>query len=804
MLLLLGSSPLAVMGYESNKGDVGNLVCFVRFADEEASEVFTGGFDKYEQLFNAGDESSNSVYNYFRKASYGQLSWKSSFFPASSDGKIVSYQAQYKRGFYQEKSDDNTDGYEDETEMGARRMALVKEIAQYLADNLTDDIVVDVNGDGMVDNLCIVLSGESGLSAKKLLWPQRVDLALPDEKAVYIKGKKLVGYLMVFDEANGFDSSFKGIALNTGVLCHEMSHSLGTYDLYHVSDKLNPVGVWDLMSDNQFMAQNMTAYTKWRYCKWIDEIPEITEEGTYTLNPIGGDDTSNLAYKIQPVASDEYFIVEYRQKEGFDASLPSSGMIVYRINPSYSGGNVNYNGTTRLDEQYIFRPGGSVSADGNLSQAALSADNGRTAFGGDAEIKPFYSDGTEAPFSLSEISACGDQITFRLDKMPSQLVVSDSVVRLKGEESSASTITIASDAKWSAASDASWINISPSAGEHGKTSVVISATSKNEEFKSREAVVVITAESGLSSSVRVVQASGLVDAPDGVTAEDNDGKVVLSWNANQSLSTLVTDDFENTENPVGWTIESAGYRGWTWKQGTAGKGFYRPYAGNYAITVEEAWEEKHQDESLISPVVADATMLSFYSRTNAAGRTPKDPQEYNVDVSSDGGQSWTTIFNARTDCPDSLSGKYALIELDLSAYKSSEMKVRFRCYDTNNLGLSYYWQIDDVNIYGASSEYQVTGYNIYRNGELIGSTSDTSFTDESPIAGENSYTICAVGTFGESSESDAVSVDMTYLGISAVRTDGGDDGRYYNAAGQKVDGGYKGIVIRQGKKYLAK
>ena len=87
------------------------------------------------------------------------------------------------------------------------------------------------------------------------------------------------------------------------VLCHEISHSIGTYDLYHVNDDLNPVGVWDLMADNQLVAQQMTAYTKYRYCKWIDEIPEISEPGKYVLNPVGGKTSKNIAYKIKPTGS---------------------------------------------------------------------------------------------------------------------------------------------------------------------------------------------------------------------------------------------------------------------------------------------------------------------------------------------------------------------------------------------------------------------------------------------------------------------------------------------------------------------
>lgn len=301
--------------FNKNTGTVGNTVCFVRFADEDAS-IFEHTIDTYQNLFNGSNTTDNSVYNYFRQASYNQLEWKSSFYPVTTDTKIVSYKTRYERAYYQKYDATlRPSGYNSDTEGEARMQALVREIANYIEKDVTDATDIDMNDDGYIDNLCIIFSGQSELSNKRgILWPQRKDLALPDEKAIYIKGKKLVGYIMVFDEANGYEN-FEGIALNTGVLCHEMSHSLGTYDLYHASGSLNPVGIWDLMSDNQLVAQNMTAYTKYRYCKWIDEIPEISEAGTYTLNPVGGSSKENIAYKIKPVGSDEYFVVEYRKRK---------------------------------------------------------------------------------------------------------------------------------------------------------------------------------------------------------------------------------------------------------------------------------------------------------------------------------------------------------------------------------------------------------------------------------------------------------------------------------------------------------
>lgn len=592
-----------------NTGKVGNTVCFVRFADEDAT-VFNRNLSFYERLFNTADLS---VRNYFLTASYGQLDWTSQF--VAEEGNIISYQAQHNRSYYYPyDASAYPDGYADATAAAAREQALVREIAQWLTTLQPQKLTtlqsqsLDMNGDNLVDNLCIVISGNSGLSSRYALWPHRSDLALPAEKAIYIGDKKLVGYLMVFDGANGY-SNLQPITLNTGVLCHEMSHSLGTYDLYHTSGNMNPVGVWDLMSDNQREAQQMSAYTKWRYCKWIDEIPELKDNGTYSLHPMA-EGNGPVAYKILPKGKNEYFIVEYRKKTAYDRNLPSEGLIVYRINPAYSMGNVNYNGTTRLDEMYVLRPGGSQTSDGNISNAAIAQGNTYNALG---TITPeaqaqgnsswgtaFYQDGTAAPFTITNVSAPGETITF--------------------------TLTI-----------------------------------------------------------------GEVTNPE----QKEDSAEVIPDNA------ILYDDFEDTTNPNGWTSKSTGDRGWRFQEAT---NYYKAYAGNYTATVYYAWDDIHQDEYLTSQRLAGATRMTFQSRSNACGSSPKQPQYYLVEVSSDGGSTWNTLYNVPTDCAKEFSGKYTLVDLDLSQYTSNDMYVRFHCYDTSNTGLSYYWSIDNVCIMADKSD----------------------------------------------------------------------------------------------------
>lgn len=765
-LLFLALCGLIPVWAEKNKGNLSNLVCFVRFLDEDNDEMFERPFSAYEQLFNDDTQGANSVYNYFREASYGQLAWKSSFFPEAVDGRVISYRASRERGYYKEKSSINELGYEDDVDKAAREQALIREVAAWLSDALPEDASLDADDDGIVDNMCIVLSGRSELSNRHLLWPHRSDLALPDEKAIYIKGKKLVGYLMVFDDANGW-ASLEPVPLNTGVICHEMSHSLGTYDLYHVNDDLNPVGVWDLMSDNLLVPQQMSAYTKYRYCGWIDEIPEISEPGTYVLNPVGGEKKENVAYKIRPIGSEEYFVVEYRRKEGstFDSGLPESGLLVYRINPAYTGGNVNYNGATRLDEVYVFRPGGTVTADGNIEKAALSEESGRTAFGGDAEVKPFYSDGTVARFALTHISSCGETLSFNLENLGHQIKLSEEAVTLGGVAGDKLELSVEADVDWIVSGLPDWLKLAPQQGEAGKTTVTLETLTENATAQTRKAELAFTSPSdaGLKTILTVHQQSNVILPPSGLSARvTEDGKVELAWTAPQEGTPVLSDGFEDTANPNGWVIQNAGDRGWTWQEAAKN---YMPYSGNYSMYMKSAWEDAHQDERLISPVFAYGRELSFWSKSIAPQKNVKD-QYYYVEVSTDGGETWTPVYDLIKDCD--VLNQYVKITIDLSAYQSDRMRVAFHAYDTNDVGLSYWWQIDDVEIYSAPSETMVEGYAVYRNGVKLGETPDVTFTDAEPLAGENIYTVRATGRFGETFDSEAAVLMYDPSGVETV------------------------------------
>ncbi len=260
-------------------------------------------------------------------------------------------------------------------------------------------IDLDFNNDGNVDNVVFIIRG-APTAWSTLLWPHRWSLY---SQNAYINGKRV--YDFNFQLETSLNSS------GVGVLCHEMFHSLGAPDLYRYDNtEIDPVGAWDIMGSDNNPPQHMGAFMKMKYGKWIENIPWITESGTYTINP--QQSSQGNAYRIHSQnSSSQYFVIEYRKKEGtFDGSLSKSGMLIYRINPAASG-----NASGPPDEVYLFRPNGTGTSNGNLNEAVFGATYGRTAFDDMTNPNAYLQNGSPGGVFISQISSIGETMSFKVD-----------------------------------------------------------------------------------------------------------------------------------------------------------------------------------------------------------------------------------------------------------------------------------------------------------------------------------------------------------------------------------------------------
>jgi M6 family metalloprotease-like protein len=129
-----------------------------------------------------------------------------------------------------------------------------------------------------------------------------------------------------------------------GVFTHELGHAFGLpdlYDTYPDNGKHSGAGNWDLMATGSWGCDShsperpchLGAWSK-AVLGWVDVVPLApdTDHGAMTIPPV---QTSGTVFRVDGGdGSGEYFLLENRQRQGFDLKLPAAGLLIWHIDPS--------------------------------------------------------------------------------------------------------------------------------------------------------------------------------------------------------------------------------------------------------------------------------------------------------------------------------------------------------------------------------------------------------------------------------------------------------------------------------------
>jgi len=140
---------------------------------------------------------------------------------------------------------------------------------------------------------------------------------------------------------------FEARGLGTrGVYTHEFGHLLGLPDLY--SNTVEQVGLWDLMARGAWNGNppgsspsEMIAWDR-IFLGWMgpDHVLNVTKQTRVnaTVDPIESPSSGIQAVRVQAPSQDSkhYYLVEVRQKLGFDVALPSTGVLITYIDVTKS------------------------------------------------------------------------------------------------------------------------------------------------------------------------------------------------------------------------------------------------------------------------------------------------------------------------------------------------------------------------------------------------------------------------------------------------------------------------------------
>lgn len=121
-----------------------------------------------------------------------------------------------------------------------------------------------------------------------------------------------------------------------GVICHEFAHQLGLPDIYY--GQTSVVGKWCLMDNGLWCGQpsgsmpaHLSAWGK-KFLGWLEFNQINFTSYSVILNSI---ENYPFALKIPILEANdpqnEYFLLEYRNKTGFNSNLPYNGIILWHI-----------------------------------------------------------------------------------------------------------------------------------------------------------------------------------------------------------------------------------------------------------------------------------------------------------------------------------------------------------------------------------------------------------------------------------------------------------------------------------------
>lgn len=296
-------------------GQKKGLVILVQFTDVKFNA--NNNLDKYKHILNEKGYNvgkfHGSVCDYFIEQSGGQF---------ELDFDVVGpYTLSNNQRYYGQNDSGGNDMHPDEMVIEACKAA----------DSEVNFVDYDWDRDGAADQVFVLYAGkgEADGGSTNTIWPHMASLEQDFEKSLTLDNIKIDTYAC----SNEIDPS--GNIEGIGCFCHEFSHCMGFPDFYDIlyTGQFG-MGEFDLMcagsyNGDGFLPAGYTAHEK-MMCGWKEPIVLADEDVTVeNLLPMSNNGNTYIIYN--DANHDEYFMIENRQKTGFDAGYPAKGLLVTHV-----------------------------------------------------------------------------------------------------------------------------------------------------------------------------------------------------------------------------------------------------------------------------------------------------------------------------------------------------------------------------------------------------------------------------------------------------------------------------------------
>ncbi|MCP4704057.1 MAG: M6 family metalloprotease domain-containing protein, partial [candidate division Zixibacteria bacterium] len=305
-----------------------------------ANSEFTGTFNALAVLIDFSDKPNlvdpfdfdtllfvnqqGSLRHYYSEVSYGQLDVITVNLPSATDW--ITAPQTYA---YYCNNQNGTGSYPQNSQK------LCEDIVD-LIDPLIDFSQYDNNGNGYVDAIILIHTGPGaelfGSDSTNYIWSHKWSISPRSKDGVAISEYTIQP-----------EYWFSPGDITCGVFCHELGHVFGLPDLYDRDNSSNGIGRWSLMSYGSWLGPSNLGGVPAGLDAWsrIELGFKNYTNVTSNANNIGIANIEEggpiFRFWSSGNIGSEYFLVENRQKIGYDTYLPSDGLLIWHIDETKAG-----------------------------------------------------------------------------------------------------------------------------------------------------------------------------------------------------------------------------------------------------------------------------------------------------------------------------------------------------------------------------------------------------------------------------------------------------------------------------------
>jgi len=319
-------------------GEAHAVCTLIGFPDKPLSKTKEEFMYLMNQVGYSANGAKGSVNDFYLENSYGKLNLVITVAGPYTVAKNWSY--------YGENGSDGNDKPERVQELAMEAARLT------FNDPDISPADFDNDNDGYIDAFHIIYAGygeESG-GDPNCIWAHKYGFS-----TLTFEGNKKLNLYSCSPELRG--NSGNNIT-RIGVICHEMCHVFGAPDFYDVDGPESGgdfpgTGRWDLMGTGSWnndgvCPAHINMFQKihlgWVVPTILDQPQIVTDMQNSAMNPV--------AFRYNTSTQGEYFILENRQKTGFDQYVPGTGLIIYRV--SVTNADINNNTVNTKHPQKVY------------------------------------------------------------------------------------------------------------------------------------------------------------------------------------------------------------------------------------------------------------------------------------------------------------------------------------------------------------------------------------------------------------------------------------------------------------------